>query len=263
MIPRLPQELQEAPHLLVVGAGNSLDTGPVGHRQEAKREAQWRRRLPDQGGDRAPQLPLHVFCLHPRSDGTKIRKEGGAGSGALTNRGLKGARLSGVTAADRVRTEKRTGVCSRRHRCPRRHRTNRPGGRQGGVVPQEKDHNVVAEERSQGIASSLLEPSRRRLQIENRQYGVRELQPPRSSTPARSDEEIRHEYKTRTSSAEKEFKGESNANVADGGIGTQNFAGAGAENILQGDRDDLRRQRPQGQLRGAEEGFFLAVSPFT
>ena len=41
------------PHLLVVRAGNSLDPGPVWLRQEAKRRAQWWRRQPDRGGDRA------------------------------------------------------------------------------------------------------------------------------------------------------------------------------------------------------------------
>ncbi len=69
-------------------------------------------------------------------------------------------------------------------------------------------------------------------------------------------------YKTKNEFRGEELKGESNANVADGDIGTQNFAGAGAENILQGDRDNLRRRRPQGRLRGAEGGFSLAVSPF-
>ncbi len=41
------------PHLPVVGAGNSYDPGPARRRQEAKRGAQWRRRRPDRGGDRA------------------------------------------------------------------------------------------------------------------------------------------------------------------------------------------------------------------
>ncbi len=79
---------------------------------------------------------------------------------------------------------------SRRHMCSRRHRPKRLGGRLGGVVPQEKDHNAVAEERPEGAASSLLEPFRRRLHIAYCPYGVRELQPPRSSTLARSDGEI-------------------------------------------------------------------------
>ncbi len=50
---RSPGKIQEAPHLLVVRAGNSLNPGSVWLRQEAKRGAQWRRRRPDRGGDRA------------------------------------------------------------------------------------------------------------------------------------------------------------------------------------------------------------------
>jgi len=93
------------PHLLVVGAVNSGDPSSVGLRIEVKRGTQWRWRPPDRGGDRAPQLPLHVLVKHPRSNGTEVKKEGGAGSGAVTNRGLKGARFGGVAAEDRVRCE--------------------------------------------------------------------------------------------------------------------------------------------------------------
>ena len=114
---------------------------------------------------------------------------------------------------------------------------------------------MVAEERPQGTASSLLEPSRRRMQIEYRQYGVRELQPPRSSTLARSDEEIRPGIQDQDEFSGEKTQGESNATVADGGIGSQNSAGAGAENILQGERDDLRRRRPRGDCE-EQKGFF-------
>jgi hypothetical protein len=82
------------------------------------------------------------------------------------------------------------------------------------------------------------------------------------SGPVRRGESTRN-TRPGTSSRETELKGESNANVADSGIGTQNSSGAGAENILHGDRDDLRRRRPHGRLRGEEGVFSLAVSPFT
>ena len=117
----------------------------------------------------------------------------------------------------------------------------RPGGEHGGSLPHKK-----------GTAVSWLldtvETLRRRREIVYCQYGVRELQPPgvllRPGPTGRFDKE----YKTRTSSAEKELKGESNETVADGDIGTKNSAGAGAENILHGDCDDLRRRRPHGRL---------------
>ena len=48
------------PHLLVVGAGNSLDPGPARLRQEAKRGAR-RRRLRDRRRDRAASAVTGVF----------------------------------------------------------------------------------------------------------------------------------------------------------------------------------------------------------
>jgi hypothetical protein len=56
---------------------------------------------------------------------------------------------------------------------------------------------VVAEERPQGIASSLLEPFRWRMQIAYCQYGVRELQPPRSLLRPGPTGRLGQEYKTR------------------------------------------------------------------
>jgi len=104
---------------------------------------------------------------------------------------------------------------------------------------------------------------RRLLQNEYRTYWLRELQQPRSfhSGP------VRREASNKTtrpgmSSRDEELKGESNENVADGGIGIQNYAGAGAENILTGDRDDLRQRRPHGRLRGARGVFFPSGFPF-
>ena len=132
----------------------------------------------------------------------------------------------------------------------------RSGGSHEGVVPQEKDHNVVAEERPPGTASSLLEHFRRRQQIAYCQKGYGScIRPGVYFGPVRRGDSARN-TRPCTSSEEKELKGGSNANVADGGIGTQNSAGAGAENILHGNRDDLRRRRPHGRLRGAE-GFFF------
>ena len=65
----------------------------------------------------------------------------------------KEARFRGVAAtADRVRWEKCTGVGHRRQLCSGDIDTKRPGRRQGGVVPQEEHHSVVAVERPQGTA---------------------------------------------------------------------------------------------------------------
>ena len=64
---REPEELARSgetsgklPHLLVVGAGNSLDPGPTRLRQEAKRGAR-RRRLRDRRRDRAATAATDVF----------------------------------------------------------------------------------------------------------------------------------------------------------------------------------------------------------
>ena len=62
---------------------------------------------------------------------------------------------------------------------------------------------MVAEERPQGIASSLLEPFRWRMQIAYCQYGVRELQPPRSLLRPGPTGRFGQEYKTKN-----EFRGE-------------------------------------------------------
>jgi len=56
-----------------------------------------------------------MFFLHPRSDGSEVRKEGGAGIGALTNQGLKGARFLGVVAEGRVRKKERKISFTREH----------------------------------------------------------------------------------------------------------------------------------------------------
>jgi hypothetical protein len=65
------------PHLLVVGAGNSLDPGPVWLRQEAKWGAQWRRRRPDRGGDRAAAAATSGVLLNTtRSGGIEYQKRG-------------------------------------------------------------------------------------------------------------------------------------------------------------------------------------------
>ena len=80
-----------------------------------------------------------------------------------------------MAAADRVRNGEAYGSVQPPPQVFKRHRPKRLGGREGGVVPQEKDHNEVAEERLQGIASSLLEPFCRRIQIAYCHYGVREL----------------------------------------------------------------------------------------
>ena len=80
--------------------------------------------------------------------------------------GRKEARFRGVEAtADRVRWEKRTGFGRPRHRCSGDTDPKRTGGRQGGFVLQEEDHNVVVVERPQGTASALLELFQRLLQI--------------------------------------------------------------------------------------------------
>jgi len=66
---------KKPPHLLVVRAGNSRDPGPVWLRQEAKRRAQWLRRRPDRGGDRAAAAAtLGVFLNTARSDGIEYQK---------------------------------------------------------------------------------------------------------------------------------------------------------------------------------------------
>ncbi len=56
---------------------------------------------------------------------------------------------------------------------------------------------MVAEERPQGTTSSLLELYRRRLQISYCQYGVRELQPPRSLLRPGPTGRFGQEYKTK------------------------------------------------------------------
>ena len=72
---RSPGKIQEAPHLLVVRAGNSRDPGPVWLRQEAKRGAQWRRLQSDRGGDRAAAAATSgVFLNTARSGGIEYQK---------------------------------------------------------------------------------------------------------------------------------------------------------------------------------------------
>ena len=60
----------------------------------------------------------------------------------------------------------------------------RPGGEHGGWLPLKKGNAV-------SWLDDTVETLRRRRQIVYCEYGVRELQPSRSSTPARSDGEIR------------------------------------------------------------------------
>ncbi len=116
--------------------------------------------------------------------------------------------------------KKRMGAGRRRHKCSGDTDPKRQGGRQGGVVPQEEDHSVFAEERPQGFASALLELFRRLLQIAYRTYWVRELQQPRSfhSDPVRRGASDRT-TRPGMSSREDELKGESNESIAEGGIG--------------------------------------------
>ena len=63
------------PHLLVVGAGNSLDPGPVRLRQEAKRGAR-RRRRHDRRRDRASAAVTSVFLTPPGLRGTRSQECG-------------------------------------------------------------------------------------------------------------------------------------------------------------------------------------------
>ncbi len=55
------RKMPNAPHLLVVGAGNSCDTGPARLRQEAKRGARWLIQPIGDGGDRALHRPPPVL----------------------------------------------------------------------------------------------------------------------------------------------------------------------------------------------------------
>ncbi len=62
-------------------------------------------------------------------------------------RGLVGWQLQIAYAA-----EKRTGYCSRRHRCSENTNPTRPGGDRGGAAPQEENNGMVAEARPHGNA---------------------------------------------------------------------------------------------------------------
>ena len=100
------------------------------------------------------------------------------------------------------------------------------------AASQEKDHIAVVAARPQGTASALwsLFAGGGRTCTASTGYGSCN-RPGVYSGPVRRGDSARN-TRQGTSSKEKELKGESNANVPDGGIGTQNFAGAGAENIL-------------------------------
>jgi len=157
-----------------------------------------------------------------------------------------------------------TGDYRRRHRCTRGHQIHtsvRGAGRH--AASQERVHIAVAAVRPHEIASALWSLLAGGGRTCNGSTGYGSCNRPGVySCPVRRGDSARN-TRPRTSSEEKGLEGESNANVDDGGIGTQNSAASGAENIPQGDRDDLRRQRPQGRLRGVEGNFFLAVFPFT
>ncbi len=149
------------------------------------------RRPPNRGGDLAPPLPPHVFLQHPRFDGTEIKKEGGAGSGALTNRGLTGARYSGMAAVDRVRLGKRTGGAAASE-------TKEMSRTDGG----KSDKRLVR--RCHGRARRAIEPRPRDLQPHERppqivvpiRWGTGSSATPEPHATARSDGEHRQGNKT-------------------------------------------------------------------
>ncbi len=88
MNPRTTQELQDAPHLLVVGVGNSLDPRPARRKQEAKRGA--RRRL-RRDREIVPKLATLVFFnTKPKRIG---KEQGGAALQGKDLRGVAVARL--------------------------------------------------------------------------------------------------------------------------------------------------------------------------
>jgi hypothetical protein len=131
----------------------------------------------------------------------------------------------------------------------------RLGGEHGGRLPHKK-----------GTAVSWLldtvETLRRRREIVYCQYGVRELQPPRSSTPARSDGEIRpgiqdqeRVWRRRTRGGEQRERGR--RRHRDPKL-CRSRRGESCREIV-----TISADSDQGRLRGADRGFFLAVSPFT
>ena len=145
------------PHLLVVGAGNSGDPGPAGRGRRLSGEHSGGCAARSGWRSGVAAATSGVLLNTARSDGIEYQKRRGAFKSPGTE-GRKEAR-SKLWRRRQIAyaAEKRTGVGRNRHRCLGDTDSIRPGGRQGGVVPQEEDHSVVAEERPQGTASTLLE----------------------------------------------------------------------------------------------------------
>ncbi len=100
---------------------------------------------------------------------------------ALTDRGQQGSTVRRVTAtAERTRRRSVRDAAAAAIGAWEAPNPNVQKGAMEAVPLKEEDHRVVAEERSQGTASALLELFRRLLQIAYRTYWVRELQQPRS-----------------------------------------------------------------------------------
>jgi len=136
------------PHLLVMGTGNSCDPSLAGLGRRLSMERSGGCECPI--GKEIGYCNRHYSCLFytARSNGIEFRDEEGVGRGAQSTGGHKEARIW------RLMAEKRTGACRRRHMCFENADPTYIGGEQGGVVSQEKDHEVVTDEKLQGTAYS-------------------------------------------------------------------------------------------------------------
>ncbi len=127
-------------------------------------------------------------------------------------------------------TEKPTGVFRRRHKSFMKHSFTSSRGAERQAALQEKYHFSVAAVRPPGIASAKWSPfaGGGRSSSASTGYGscIRPGVLLRPGPTGRFDQR----YKTMNEFRGEELKGESNANVAEDGIGTQNYSGAGAEN---------------------------------
>ena len=100
--PRPPHELQDAPHLLVVGVRNSLDLDSARRRQEAKRGARQRLR---RDREIIPQPPSQVFFnTNPKRPS---KEHGGAALQGKDLRRVPAARLQGAVPPRRSLPEYR------------------------------------------------------------------------------------------------------------------------------------------------------------